>query len=117
MANQEASIEVPVGNFKDLPPPPKTQAEGSKSLYWRAFAHYQIVELKGLMDVGCFELVDLKHIPRGRKIVNPKWVHTYKGDEFGNFIKGKSRLVAKGFAQVQDVDYLETASPTPRQPS
>ena len=46
-------------------------------------------------------------------IVNSKWVHTYKGDEYGNFIKAKSRLCAKGSTQVQDVDYHETTSPTP----
>ena len=57
--------------------------------------------------------MDLKDISRGRKIVNSKWVHTYKGDEYGNVIKAKSRLVAKGFTQVQDVDYHETTSPTP----
>ena len=39
MVDQEASIEVPVGKIKDLPPPPKTQAEVSKSQYRRAFEH------------------------------------------------------------------------------
>ena len=55
--------------------------------------------------MGCFELVDLKDIPRGRKIVNSKWVHTYKGDEYGNSIKAKSRLVASML--------ITTRSPTP----
>ena len=65
------------------------------------------------MKVGCFELVDMKDIPRGRKIVNSKWVHTYKGYEYGNFINAKSQLVVKGFTQVRDVDYHETTSSTP----
>ena len=90
MLGQEASIEMPGGKIKDLPPPPKIQAEVSKSQYRRAFEYSQMVSLKGLMEVGCFELVD-----RGWKIVNSKWVHTYKGDEFGNLIKTKSRLVSK----------------------
>ena len=112
MVDQEASIEVPVGKIKDLP-----QAEISKPQYRRAFEHSQRVELKELMEVGCFELlVDLKDIPRGRMEVNSKRVHTYKGDEYGNFIKAKSRLVAKGFTQVQDVDITRQYLRFPRQP-
>ena len=52
-------------------------------------------------------------VPKGRKIVDSKWVHTYKGDELGFCVKTKSRLVVKGFTQVQDVHYHETTSPTP----
>ena len=52
-------------------------------------------------------------VPKGRKIVGSKWVHKYKGDELGFCVKTKLRLVAKGFPQVQDVDYHETTSPTP----
>ena len=39
--------------------------------------------------------------------------HTYKGDGDKNCLKTKSRVVAKGSTQVQDVDYRETTSPTP----
>ena len=65
------------------------------------------------MDVGCFKVVDLKDVPSDIKVVGSRWVHTYKSDEFGNYVKTKSRLVAKGFTQVQGVDYHETTSPTP----
>ena len=40
-------------------------------------------------------------------------MHTYKGDGHENCLKTKSRVVAKGFTQVQDVGYHETTSPTP----
>ena len=36
---EASSVEVPVGKIKDLPPPPKTQAEVSKSQYREAFEH------------------------------------------------------------------------------
>ena len=39
--------------------------------------------------------------------------HTYKSDGHGNCLKTKSRMVAKGSTQVQDVDYHDTTSPTP----
>ena len=32
MVDQEALIDVPIGKIKDLPPPPITQAEVSKSI-------------------------------------------------------------------------------------
>ena len=55
----------------------------------------------------------LSFLPKGRKIVASKWVHTYKGDEKGYCVKTKSRLVAKGFSQVAGVDHNETTTPTP----
>ena len=45
--------------------------------------------------------------------VGPRWVRTYKSDGHRNFLETKSRVVAKGFTQVRDVDYHETTSPTP----
>ena len=52
-------------------------------------------------------------MPKGWKDVGSRWVHTYKGDGHGNRLKTKSRVVAKGFTQVQDVDQHETTSPMP----
>ena len=57
--------------------------------------------------------VDGEKVPKGRKIVASKWVHTYKGDEEGYCVKTKSRLVTKGFSQMAGVDYNETTFPTP----
>lgn len=37
----------------------------------------------------------------------------YKGRGLRFYIRTKSRLVAKGFAQIQDVDHQGTTSPTP----
>lgn len=104
MVGQEALIGVSVGRIKDLPLAPKIQAGVSNSQYRRA-SHSWMAEIKRLIEVGCFELVDMKDIPRGRKLVDSKWVHTYKGGDVDNSIKTKSRFVAKGCIQVQDVDY------------
>ena len=83
-----------------------------RSPFFKAFEHSHKVELIGLLTVGCFKVVDEKDMPKGRKDVGSRWVHTYKGDVHGNCLKTKSRVVAKGFTQVQDVDYHETTSPT-----
>ena len=37
-------------------------------------------------------------MPKGRKVVGSRWVHTYKSDGHGNCLKTKSRVVAKGFS-------------------
>ena len=109
----EASVEMPTGTMQDLPPPPTTQEEVRRSPCCKAFEQSHKVELNGLLTVGCFKVVDEKGMPKGRKDVGSRWVYTYKGDGHENCLKTKSRVVAKGFTQVQDVDKLETTSPTP----
>ena len=109
----ETSVERPTGKIQDLPPPPTKQEEVRRSPFRKAFEHSQKVELNGLLAVGCFKVVDEKDVPKGRKFVGSPWVHTYKGDGHENCLNSKSRGVAKGFTQVQDVDYRKTTSPTP----
>ena len=109
----EASVEMPTGKMQDLPPPPMTREEVRRSPFRKVFEHYQKVELNGLLAVGCFKVVDEKDMPKGWNVVGSRWVHTYKGDGHGNCLKTKSRVVAKGFTQVQEVDYHERTSPTP----
>ena len=58
-------------------------------------------------------MIDVKAVPHGRKLVGTRWVHSYKSDELGYYVKTKSRIVAKGFTQMTNVDYHETTSPTP----
>ena len=54
-------------------------------------------------------------VPRERNIVNSFWVHNCKCDEWGNNVKSqtKSRMVAKMFTEMPNVDYHETTSPKP----
>ena len=77
------------------------------------FEHSQKIEINGLLEVGYFEVIDEKDVPKGRNVVGSRWMHTYKGDGHGNCLKTKSRVVAKGFTEVRDVDDHETTSPTP----
>ena len=65
----EASVEMPNGKMQDLPPPPKSQEEVCLSPFRKAFEHSQKVELNGLLDVGCFRVVDEKDVSKGRKVV------------------------------------------------
>ncbi|GBM68281.1 Retrovirus-related Pol polyprotein from transposon RE1 [Araneus ventricosus] len=62
-------------------------------------------EIKSLNKHKIWELVD-KH--DNTKIVKSKWVYTIKDSKTPKF---KARLVATGFNQVKNVDYLESYSP------
>ena len=53
-------------------------------------------------------LVDL---PDDRRAIENKWIFKKKTDVDGNVTFFKARLFAKGFQQVQGVDYDETFSP------
>ena len=87
MVDREASVEMPSGKVKDLPPPPTTQAEIERSPFRKAFEYLQKVELNGLLGVGCFKVIGIKAVPGGRHIVGSRWVHSYKSDELGNYVK------------------------------
>jgi len=54
-------------------------------------------ELKSLKDRDVYEIVDL---PKRRKVVKNRWVFNIKPD--GRY---RSRLVAKGFSQVEGIDF------------
>ena len=60
-------------------------------------------ELKDMVD----------RAPEGRKPVSSKWCFDYETDEVGKITKFKARLVARGFAQIRDVDYTYSSSPCP----
>ena len=50
-------------------------------------------------------------LPKGRKLVQCKWVYLTKHVVNGTIERYKARLVAKGFSQVEGLDYSETFSP------
>ena len=49
--------------------------------------------------------------PKNKNIIGTKWVFTNKVNENGQVIRNKSRLVCKGYAQVEGVFFGETFSP------
>lgn len=65
-------------------------------------------ELQAMEDNNTFTIVSL---PPMKNVVGCKWVHTIKYRADGNVECYKSRLVAKGFTQQEEVDLNETFSP------
>eukprot|EP00253_Pinus_taeda_P003450 PITA_03450 len=66
-------------------------------------------EYDALIKNGTWKLVDP---PLGTKPIGCKWVYKNKYKADGSLDKHKARLVEKGFAQKEGVDYEETFSPT-----
>ena len=60
-------------------------------------------ELEALKHRNVFELVER---PRGRKVIKNRWVFDVKSDG-----RKRARLVAKGFSQVEGLDYDQVFSP------
>ena len=62
-------------------------------------------EIDALVENKTWDLVKL---PKEKNVVGWKWVYKTKHDSNGNVNRHKVRLVAKGYAQMQGIDYDET---------
>jgi hypothetical protein len=83
---------------------PETFAEASGHPDWDTTMNE---EYRSLMANDTWDLVPL---PKGRKLVRCKWVYRTKYASDGSVERHKAQLVAKGFSQVEGIDYNETFS-------
>lgn len=60
------------------------------------------------------DIWELSALPAGHKAIGLKWVFKVKKDSNGNVTKYKARIVAKGYAQKQAIDYDEVFPPVAR---
>ena len=65
-------------------------------------------EYQSLMESDTWDVVPLL---KGRKLFRCKWVYITKYALDGSVERHKDQLVARGFSQVEGVDYNETFSP------
>ena len=63
------------------------------------------IEMEALKKNKTWELVDLF---MGKRLVGCKWVYIVKYRADGTLEKYKTRLVAKGYVQTYNMDYLKT---------
>ncbi|WVZ53172.1 hypothetical protein U9M48_004153 [Paspalum notatum var. saurae] len=60
------------------------------------------------------EVWTLEAKPKGARVIGTKWVFRNKQDDEGNIVRNKAMLVAKGYSQVEGIDFGETFVPVAR---
>ena len=87
---------------------PKTVYEAKQGDYWVQWHRAMRDEVKALQDNETWNLV---RPPTDRDVIPGKWVYKVKLGPSGQVDKYKARYVAKGFKQVEGLDYFETFAP------
>ncbi|KAI0991222.1 hypothetical protein K3495_g16965 [Podosphaera aphanis] len=98
-----------VNNFDELEP--KTYNSAKLSPNWDQWNSAFEAEMSSLQENKVWDIVPR---PIGRKVVGGKWVCKIKRDSHGEIERFKARYVAKGFSQIQGLDYDETFAPVVR---
>jgi len=90
---------------------PWSFAEARGHVAWHAAMQS---EMDAVVKNRTWELADL---PRGHRAITLKWVFKLKRDEVGAIVKHKARLVARGFVQLEGVDFDDAFAPMARMES
>ncbi|CAI7866109.1 unnamed protein product [Closterium sp. NIES-53] len=91
-----------------MPGEPATLKEALESSDVEEWNKAMESELKSIDENGTWELMEL---PEGRKAITCKWLFKIKSDADSKIERYKSRLVAKGYQQMEKVDYKELFAP------
>ena len=87
---------------------PISFAEAERHPSWRKAMEEEMASIE---ENRTLSLVDLPH---GLRAIGLKWVYQVKRDENGAVAKYKARLVVKGYAHRQGIDYDEVFAPVAR---
>ena len=68
-------------------------------------------EMTNLRKLGCWTVIPRSTLPPHTLVRGTRWTFRYKLDSHGNLTRYRSRLVAKGYSQIQGVNYFESFAP------
>jgi transposase InsO family protein len=87
---------------------PNCFEEANKDEFWNKAMDEELDQIE---KNDTWELVPR---PKNKNVINTKWVFRNKLNEDGQVTRNKSRLVCKGYAQIEGIDFEETFSPVAR---
>ena len=87
---------------------PSSYEEAASQQFWREAMQE---EYSSIMKNDVWEVVPR---PEGKSVVTSRWLYKVKHAADGSIEKFKARFVARGFSQVEGVDYEETFAPVAR---
>jgi hypothetical protein len=87
---------------------PSCHGEASGEQVWK---DTMIEEYQSILKNDVWDVVPR---PEGKSVVTSKWIYKIKHGDDGSIEKYKERFVARGFSQVEGVDYDETFAPIAR---
>jgi Reverse transcriptase (RNA-dependent DNA polymerase)/gag-polypeptide of LTR copia-type/GAG-pre-integrase domain len=90
---------------------PNTLAEALQRPDGDQYLESAIEEVRAHLENGTWKVVRL---PRGKRAIGSRWVFKIKRTADGSIERYKGRIVAKGYAQREGIDYTETFAPTAR---
>ena len=96
--------------LKEAEPEPASYSAARSSIHSGVWVEAMQAEFDGLEAADTF--TEISEVPAGSNIVESKWLLKWKGDEHGMIDRANARLVAKGYSQVEGVDYFYTFAPT-----
>jgi hypothetical protein len=87
---------------------PKNFNEANKDDHWVKAMNDELDQIE---KNNTWEMVQR---PEGKNIIGSKWIFKNKLNEQGQVIRNKARLVCKGYAQIEGLDFGETFAPIAR---